>query len=167
MTSPHNTSPMKTGQCFMSMRRWVMLPPPLTVILKMNPTKTFCLMSGLFCLFLLTVSKRLKLPALLKTVWSGSQTPDSSPLTRPEVCVALKYQWTSTNRGLQNLQPQPFNPALFSFTVMKMDFFPSQHTEAPGWHGAQCKLWWCERTCHVNKTRGRWVRAAQSENRVD
>ena len=114
--------------------------------------------------FLVSFSKRLKLPALLRTVWSARRTLDSSSPPRPQVCVTLKYQRTSTHRELQD--PQPFNPALFSFTVMEMDFFPSQHTEAAGWHGAQCKLWWCDQTCHVNKTRGRWVRAARSEERV-
>ena len=147
----------------------MMLKPCLSIMsTKVNPTQIFCLVSDLFYYFPFCCPQTTKTASSLHNCLVWDPDPfDSCPSARPKVCVALEYQWTSTNRELQNPQPWSFNPALFSFTVMKMDFFPSQHTEALGWQGAQCKLWWCDQTCHVNKTRGRWARATQSENRVD
>lgn len=142
------------------------------VILKLNPSPIFCRMSVLLCpsLFYLAISQQLKLPTLLKTVWSVSQTFWLVPTGEASgLCCSQISLYVNKPRAAEstNLTLRP--PALFSFTVMKIDSFfcVSTHTEALGWHGAQCKLWWCDRTSHVNKIRGRWVRATQPEKIVD
>lgn len=96
------------------------------LLLSMN-LLTFGLMSG-------QLGQRLTEGAFSPlSVWSEDYTPDPSTPTRSKVCVALRHQWTSTNSGGCRISELLlFNPELFSFTVMDVDFsfFTSQHAEA-------------------------------------